>query len=415
MAYHTQVPNLVIDFVMPLLSEAEHKCYEFIIRRTLGFVVPAKNGPAKRKTRDHIAMSQFESGMTSGPWTFNLGTMLAPNSIRKALQSLQEKGLIQAFWTCQTCSYEKLADAASGGRQVKCPACKSNCQREFSPIPLTARRMVDFLNANDPLKRSWSFDREVQRFRATSAAEQQEREGNEQDMAVFVAHLRYPDLVAQAIERNESSLGRKLTPRQKIEGYYKPVIAMQKQASDHPQVVVDALKSVIKSGKGIIGQEHYSEASGKTTMRMSQKPLAYAQAIVRSELATRRKGARQRARQGGFDPMVESMLNQKLEQARALNRQADKSNDSEARAESRLILSEMLGHRQDFAKMLFSLGYDKDDAKKRAGALIRWAFKIGETDVVAARQNQMAVRDWYPDWEWPEDLPDQPRLRSSED
>jgi hypothetical protein len=410
-SYHTQVPNLAIDFVIPLLSEAEAKCYLFVIRRTVGFVVDMRQGAAKRKTRDRISLSQFESGMTTGDWTFNLGTGLSLNSIRKALQLLQEKGLVQSWWSCTICSHEHGADAAAGGKAVKCPSCQSPCQREFGLVPLTARRIVEFLNNNDPQRRQWTYDRKERRFRAQTAIEVEEQRSIEQSLEAFVGHLRYPDLVAQAIGAAESSLGRKLTPHQKIEGFYKPVLNMQEQAADYPQIVAQALKICLDKGK-FAGKEKRLP-NGRVSLRLHNKPMAYAEAIVGGELERRHRSGRIRAREGRFDPLIEQTLNEKLAQARQLNRAADKG-DSEARNEARKILAEMLGKRKEYAKFLFSTGVEKEDAIKRAGALIAWAYKIGETDVTESRQERFGSDDWYPEWDWPDELPDDPVMRRSE-
>lgn len=408
--YHTQVPNLAIDFVVPFLSGAETKCYLYVIRRTRGFVV-AKNSKA-RKSRDRIALSQFENGMQSGNWVFNVGTRLTLNSIRKAIQSLQEKGLVQSWNVCDVCGHEMPAEAALGGRAVKCSRCTSPCHRELGMVSLTARVIVDFLNANDT-ERRWTYDKKATRFVARTLAEQAEQESIEQSLEAYVSHLRYPDLVAEAIDQAEKSLGRPLSPRQKIEGFYKPVLRMQEHAADYPQIVAKALQVAVKRG-AFKGKEHRN-AKGSTSMRSRREPMAYARGVLEGELGRVNSSTHQQARQSGFDPAIEQTLNEKLRLARQLNRKADKG-DSEARDEARKLLSEMLGRRKDLAKLLFARGVEKDDALARARALISWAYKIGETDVIEARQNRAPVHDHYPEWDWPEDLPNRPRMRrKSED
>jgi hypothetical protein len=403
--YHTQVPNLAIDFVVPFLSGAETKCYLYVIRRTVGFVV-AKDSKA-RKSRDRIALSQFETGMQSGNWVFNAGTRLTLNSIRKAIQSLQEKGLVISWHVCDVCSHEQPAEAALGGRQVKCQRCTSPCHRELGMVQLTARVIVDFLNANDPDRR-WTYDKEATRFVARTIAEQAEQESIEQSLATYRSHMRYLELVDEAIAQLEKSLGRPLSVRQQIEGFYKPLMGMQEQAADHPQIIAKALTVSIKRG-AFMGKEHRN-AKGQVTMRSRRDPMAYARGVLQGELGRVNNTTHQQARKAGFDPAIEQTLNEKLRLAKQLNRKASRGDD-EARDESRKLLSEMLGKRRDLARLLHARGVEKSDAVPRARALISWAYKIGETDVVEARQNRAPVHDHYPEWDWPEDLPNRPRVR----
>jgi hypothetical protein len=81
-----QVPNVLIDGALDSLGFAELKVILFIIRRTLGF----------NKLSDRISISQFEKGIcTRDGRRLNRGTGLCRKSINRALDSLEENGLIR--------------------------------------------------------------------------------------------------------------------------------------------------------------------------------------------------------------------------------------------------------------------------------------------------------------------------------
>ena len=58
MPNYTQTPNILFDKYMPLLKGSELKIILFIIRKTLGFVLP----DGSRKTQDRISISQLRKG-----------------------------------------------------------------------------------------------------------------------------------------------------------------------------------------------------------------------------------------------------------------------------------------------------------------------------------------------------------------
>jgi hypothetical protein len=83
---YTPCPDELFDILLPDLGNAELKVLLYIIRRTFGF----------KKDRDPISFSQFLTGITT-----NDGTVLDRGcgvkdrtSLSKALQSLEEKGII---------------------------------------------------------------------------------------------------------------------------------------------------------------------------------------------------------------------------------------------------------------------------------------------------------------------------------
>ena len=81
----TQVPNIVFDTHLPLLTESELKVLLIIIRQTNGWIDKRTGG---RKTRDRISQMQFVRK-----------TGLCRRVISKSMKSLIDKGLVTA--TCQ--------------------------------------------------------------------------------------------------------------------------------------------------------------------------------------------------------------------------------------------------------------------------------------------------------------------------
>jgi len=81
----TQIPNLILDFLRPQLSEAERECILYICRRTYGF----------HKDEDQISFSQFVNGIRSREGkVLDLGTGLSRRSVAEALKNLYKAGAI---------------------------------------------------------------------------------------------------------------------------------------------------------------------------------------------------------------------------------------------------------------------------------------------------------------------------------
>lgn len=75
----TQIPNLILDLLLPKLPEAESKCMLYIARRTYGFHVE----------EDRISFSQFIKGIkTSRGKILDYGTGLARASVNEGLKNL---------------------------------------------------------------------------------------------------------------------------------------------------------------------------------------------------------------------------------------------------------------------------------------------------------------------------------------
>ncbi len=81
----SQIPNVILDLVLPRISEAEARCLLYICRRTFGF----------HKDEDNISFSQFENGIKSSQGNrLDYGTGLSRPSVNAALQNLIKVGVI---------------------------------------------------------------------------------------------------------------------------------------------------------------------------------------------------------------------------------------------------------------------------------------------------------------------------------
>ena len=75
----TQIPNYVLDMVLPRIPEGEARCLLYICRRTFGF----------HKQEDNISFSQFEHGIqTSQSRQLDFGTGLSRPTIAVAIANL---------------------------------------------------------------------------------------------------------------------------------------------------------------------------------------------------------------------------------------------------------------------------------------------------------------------------------------
>lgn len=81
----TAIPDVVIDFLMAILTGAEFKVCIYICRRTLGF----------NKDVDTISISQLAGGITTKDGrVLDKGTGLSRDSVARAVRSLEKRGLI---------------------------------------------------------------------------------------------------------------------------------------------------------------------------------------------------------------------------------------------------------------------------------------------------------------------------------
>lgn len=393
---------------MPTLGESELKCYTYVLRRTVGFVSKDRASPTGRKTRDRISLSQFSTGIKTGEFVADLGTGLSRTAVRKALGSLQRKGLVQAWWVCSVCDHQMVADIESP--QQRCTRCNSRADRYYGASPLGPKMLTRYLNEHDPERRQWIYDKQYKRFKIESAQQVKETQSIMATADSYRTKILHTKTLDRFIQEAEKIRTRPLTPKQLIDEFYKPVIEMQKFSEDHPELVAFALKKTWQKGT-IYGEEKLLKKGGTSR---SHNPAwhRYAMRIVKNELPKRRREGRRDA--DGAALAAEGFINHSLAVARRMNREHEQSQDPEVAGAAREQLSLMLARKSELAKLLADDGIQ--DAKPRANALIRWAFKIGSTDVLSARQQTKATRDYYPEFDWPEDLPDEPlKKKRSED
>ena len=81
----TQLPNIILDYVVPRVPEAEARCLMYICRRTFGF----------HRDQDRISFSQFMNGIRDrSGHILDYGAGLARASVYKGLMNLTESGAI---------------------------------------------------------------------------------------------------------------------------------------------------------------------------------------------------------------------------------------------------------------------------------------------------------------------------------
>ncbi len=81
----TQVPNIVLDLLIPRLPEAEARCLLYICRRTYGF----------HKDEDRISLTQFTEGIKNKyEETLDHGAGLSRPSVVEALKNLAKVDLV---------------------------------------------------------------------------------------------------------------------------------------------------------------------------------------------------------------------------------------------------------------------------------------------------------------------------------
>ena len=81
----TQIPNIILDFVVPQLPEAEARCLLYICRRTYGF----------HKKEDRISFTQFMNGIKSRDGKIlDYGAGLARTSVSDGLSNLVKSGIV---------------------------------------------------------------------------------------------------------------------------------------------------------------------------------------------------------------------------------------------------------------------------------------------------------------------------------
>lgn len=398
-ASHTQVPSLVQDLILPLLTHGEVMCLLYVLRRTHGFAAPEGG----RKTKDRISLTQFEHGIVSGDYILDLGTGLRRNTIVSCLRSLQENGLVDVSPVCDRCRWgadpdEQPADQTLLNKGARCPRCRRTLSKVYGLAELTPRKMVAFLNANDPRGRTWTFDHEMRRFRVVPEAQDAAPPAPAPASGDYRSMLWYPDLVDQAMEQFAQARGRALRDEEKIRHFYTPVLALQELSAQFPAILKHALTETLK--KKIPGSVRESRgAGGRVSRRSNTSWHRYTKAIVEKQLAlpafTHRSDPAASPTPGAPAASPENLrareqgAQELLERARELNREGD-------HGAARAVLSEVLAQVPHLAAMF-------GGSQELADAHLRLAFKKGQRDFQSAHE-ALAIHDYYPEWSWPQTL-----------
>lgn len=366
---HTRVPNLISDVVIPLLPPAEGSCLMYIIRRTYGFADP--NGG--RKERDTISLEQFQNGITSGEYLLDLGTQLSRNTIRKALEGLEEKKLILTSYSCLRCYWEGESHPENDARTQApaCPRCGATLSRSWALAELRPSLLERLLNEYDKKGRRWRWDSGVKRFAFENVDQRKRKSESQDDQRAEIERLRallwYPELVDQAIERASKGLKRPMTLKRKLDNFYRVVWEMQEE-SNNPGVLEYALKETLK--KDVL--------DGPETRRWYRYPMAIIQ---------RRNAS---IDSGSVSSSVASEGRDERDAQQILGRCAE-LNDTGRQEEARSLLSDLLARTETLAAL-----FDGDE--RLCEWKLRLAFKQGSTDLVGVEIDPHEV-DFYPEWD----------------
>lgn len=86
----TQIPNVILDFIVPQIPEGEGKCLMYICRRTYGF----------HKERDRISLSQFVDGIKDRNGNqLDCGAGVSRPTAVESLKNLIGSGLVKVIRT----------------------------------------------------------------------------------------------------------------------------------------------------------------------------------------------------------------------------------------------------------------------------------------------------------------------------
>jgi len=84
----TQLPNLILDLVVPLIPESEARCLIYICRRTFGF----------HKASDRISFSQFTDGIKDRRGNvLDYGTGLSKQAVAVGLKNLVQSEAVRVL------------------------------------------------------------------------------------------------------------------------------------------------------------------------------------------------------------------------------------------------------------------------------------------------------------------------------
>lgn len=376
---YTRVPNLVYDIVGPLLSSAERDCLFYVVRRTWGF--PDANGAPK--ARDTIGLDQFENGICSGDTLLDLGTQLSRNTIKKALQGLERKELVEVRYSCTHCLWEQgrgdPEPAPSSGRGHHCPRCRASLSRAWALADLTPRKLTGLLNKYDRLGREWRWDTEQRRFHFSNPEEDEKKRRSREDLQAEIERLRnlvwYPEIVDELIKQANSQIrsGKGISLSRQLNTFWKPVWELQ-ETHPSPPLVRYAMEQTLKAR--IVAQPK------------NHRWFRYMQVVAKN--SNKNFAPDPKARPGsGSDPREHE------QQMRGLLRRAATLNGSGEAEQARALLSDILAQVESLAPLFAG-------DQELCETSLREAFKQGSSDFVGIRPDPYGL-DFYPEWSWPDE------------
>jgi hypothetical protein len=387
-AAHTRVPNIVADWIEPLLSTSERDCLRYIIRRTIGYAAPGGG----RKARDTIALEQFENGQTVGNYLRDGGTGLARGTIKTALDNLEAKELVVVRYSCTTCLWEHQPGEpepkpVKEGQTPPCPRCRRTLSRSWAIAPITPAMVIKLLNEYDKKGRTWHWDKEQRMpYWEEDSEVKDKRKRSEEDLREEAIRLYkllwFRDDVETCIKLAEQQLkaGRKITMTRRISNFYKPVLALQEEYKE--EVLKYALEQTI-NGPALRQEtthgwhKYLAKVCKNSANRFSGNkviPGTNAEVALSNSIENRA-----------------AAIKELLKDAYQNNVSASKTNSEEDRNAARAILSDILSRTKDLAEL-----FDGDE--QRCEQALRLAFKQGEVEFIGIEYNPYSPVDYYPEW-----------------
>lgn len=402
---YTQFPHPLLRFAMAILEPVEWVCLSYIVDRTRGFVDPAGG----RKKADVISLDQFEHGITRlDGRVLDLGTGLARSTIRVAIEGLAHKELITARLACSRpgCGWVQLEGDPEPpphgkAKSPSCPDCRKSLSKSYGLAVLSAKKLEGILNSYDPKGRTFSWDLEALGYRVVVPEASEKRHREESDLKAEAERLRnllwYPELVDAAVALAEGSLkaGHKISTSRIVSGFYKPVLELQATYVSAP-LIKYSLEQAIAHKVPTGTRSHRWWRYPLTICENNKTNAKFAGAPV--DLGTNAAAAKAEAPETRCDALRDLL-------ARAADLNGRGEGDS-----ARALLSDLLA--DENVRGIAPL-FGKDIAL--ADCSLREAFKQGITDFVGIDPSGRMRRDYYPEWEWPAEVPTASARRREKD
>ena len=400
---HTQVPNLLVDWVLPLLKDGEARCLLYIVRHTVGFA--DANSSSGRKERDAISVDQFVNGITTGPaggprYLFDVGCGLrTADSVRRALEGLLQRKLVDVRYVCpkslstdgrRRCDWEQQPGdppppSGKGSKAPACPRCKRTCSRSWALADIRPKDIIALLNELDPANRQFTWDPELKRpaFSAPDAAPPVTHEELRDEALRLRGLLWHPKLVDYAITRTEAHHPKRkaISLTSRINNFYKPVLDLQETYVHAPGVVKYAIEQTIKNA--------VLERPPDQTRRWWRYAVKVAESNVRTFTGDGPAAGSIAAEEKRTSlPALERAMRDLLGRAADLNGRGDTES-------ARALLSDIIAQAESLAGLF-------DGDAQRCETALREAFKQGTSDFVAIKPDKLGIAfDFYPEWTAP--------------